>query len=116
VAELLGLVDGFFLPTTKEAWGLVINEAMACGVPVVVSPRAGATRDLVEHGVTGYVVEPSDTRTLAAITTRLLSGDPECARVGRAGAESVRAKASLERTATVFVDAVRCAMERPGHG
>ena len=61
VAELLGVADGLLLPTKREAWGLVINEAMACGVPVVASPWAGATRDLIDHGLTGYVVEPSDT-------------------------------------------------------
>ncbi len=59
VAELLGLVDGLVLPTKQEVWGLVINEAMACGVPVVASPWAGATRDLIEDGVTGYVVDPT---------------------------------------------------------
>jgi glycosyltransferase involved in cell wall biosynthesis len=110
VAELLGLTDGLLLATKREAWGLVINEAMACGVPVVASPLAGATRDLIVDGVTGYVVEPSDTRGLADIISRLVAGDPECEQVGRAGAQAVRDKASLEKTAGAFVSAIRCAM------
>jgi glycosyltransferase involved in cell wall biosynthesis len=111
VAELLGVANGFVLPTKREAWGLVINEAMACGVPVVTSPWAGATRDLITHGLTGYVVEPNDTRSLATVMSRLVSGDPVCAAVGQAGAEAIRAKASLERSAEGFVSAVKCALE-----
>ncbi|OFW57006.1 MAG: hypothetical protein A2133_08445 [Actinobacteria bacterium RBG_16_64_13] len=111
VAELLGLVDGFLFPTKREAWGLVINEAMACGVPVVASPWAGATRDLIEDGVTGFVVEPTDTEKLAATITRLLSDDPVPKQIGHKGAEAVRAKASLEKAAEGFVAAVRCALE-----
>ena len=112
VVELLGVADGFILPTKQEAWGLVINEAMACGVPVVASPQAGATRDLIQHGVTGYVVEPTDRQALAAIITLLLSDDTPCKAVGRAGAEAVRAKASLARAADGFVSAVLYATKR----
>ncbi len=110
VAELLGFADGLLLPTKHEAWGLVVNEAMACGVPVVVSPWAGATRDLIEDGVSGYVVEPTDADALAAIVSRLLSDDPSCREVGRAGARAVRAKASLEKAAEGFASAVLCAL------
>ncbi len=113
VAELLGLVDGFLLPTKREAWGLVVNEAMACGVPTVSSPWAGATRDLIEDGVTGYVVEPTDTPALAAIISRLLSDDSRVREVGKAGATAVRAKASLEKAAEGFVSAIRCALDGP---
>jgi glycosyltransferase involved in cell wall biosynthesis len=113
VAELLGVADGFILPTKEEIWGLVINEAMACGVPVVTSPWAGATRDLIEDGISGYVVEPTDTAALAAIMSRLLTDDPRCKEVGRKGAEVVRARASLERSAEGFVSAVKCAIAGP---
>jgi glycosyltransferase involved in cell wall biosynthesis len=116
VAELLGLVDGFLLPTKQEAWGLVINEAMACGVPVVVSPLAGATRDLIEDGVTGYVVDPTDVQAMAGAVTRLLSDDHECRGVGEAGADAVRAKASLDKSAEGFVAGVLCALGRRGDG
>jgi glycosyltransferase involved in cell wall biosynthesis len=116
VAELLGVVDGFILPTKREAWGLVINEAMACGVPVVASPCAGATRDLIEPGITGYVVEPHDIAGLAAMISQLVSDDPASKRVGQAGAEAVRAKASLGKAAEGFVSAVLCAIGMPQDG
>ena len=111
VAELLGVADGFVLPTKREAWGLVINEAMACGVPVVASPQAGATRDLIEDGVTGFVVDPDDKQKLAATMSRLLTDDPDCERIGQAGGKAVRERASLDRAAEGFVSAIMCALE-----
>ena len=46
------------LASIKETWGLVINEAMACGLPVIVSSRCGATKTLVQNGVNGFVFDP----------------------------------------------------------
>jgi glycosyltransferase involved in cell wall biosynthesis len=45
-----GLADGFILPSSSEEWGLVVNEAMASGLPVVVSETAGCAEDLLEPG------------------------------------------------------------------
>jgi glycosyltransferase involved in cell wall biosynthesis len=45
-------------PTKGDCWGLVANEAMAVGVPVITTPAAGAKEDLVRHGENGFVLEP----------------------------------------------------------
>jgi glycosyltransferase involved in cell wall biosynthesis len=45
-----GLADAFILPSLMEEWGLVVNEAMASGLPVVVSESAGCAEDLLERG------------------------------------------------------------------
>ena len=42
--------DAFILPSLTEEWGLVVNEAMACGIPVIVSETAGCAEDLIEPG------------------------------------------------------------------
>ena len=57
-------MDCLVLPTiTREAFGLVICEAMYCGVPVI-SSGSGAQREMIEHGESGYIVDPLDVDTL----------------------------------------------------
>ncbi len=53
------------LPSLSEPWGLVVNEALAYGCPVIVSNRCGCVPDLVEPNVTGYQIEPLDVVDMA---------------------------------------------------
>ena len=55
----------FVLPSTREPWGLVVNEAMAAGLPVIVSNRCGCAEDLVEPAKNGYVFNPAHSGELA---------------------------------------------------
>ena len=57
------------LPSLKDTWGLVVNEAMASGLPVLVSDRCGCASHLVEENENGYVISPESTE---AITNRLI--------------------------------------------
>ena len=50
----------FVHPALNDQWGLVVNEAMAAGLPVIVSKKAGCAQDLVEHGRNGYVFHPEN--------------------------------------------------------
>jgi glycosyltransferase involved in cell wall biosynthesis len=52
------------LPSTSEPWGLVVNEAMVCGLPVIVSERCGCAIDLVVHGQNGLVFDPYNQQEL----------------------------------------------------
>lgn len=49
--------DVFVLPTREDIWGLVINEAMAYGIPVISTNKCGAAIQLIEHGKNGYIFD-----------------------------------------------------------
>ena len=69
-AQLLPLyafASCFVLPSTLEPWGLVVNEAMASGVPVLVSSRCGCARDLVQGSGAGTVFDPANERSLSQL-------------------------------------------------
>jgi len=63
--------DVFVLPSRDEPWGLVVNEAMAAGLPVVVSDRVGCADDIVVDGGTGLIVPAESPEPLADAIGRL---------------------------------------------
>lgn len=65
--------DLLVLPSLDEPWGLVVNEAMCCGVPAVVSSRVGARLDLVIPGITGAVFRAGDAADLERVLAPLVS-------------------------------------------
>jgi glycosyltransferase involved in cell wall biosynthesis len=73
--SIYGEADAFAFPTLGDPFGIVLLEAAASGLPVVASPRAGATWDLVEDGRTGFVVDPDDIARHGATLARL-AGEP----------------------------------------
>jgi len=73
VATYYAASDIFALPTQYEAWGLVIVEALACGVPVLTSRLAGAAVTVIE-GETGYLLDnPNDSAEIASKLAQLLN-------------------------------------------
>ncbi len=70
---LYAAADALVLPSDgRETWGLVVNEAMSCGVPAVVADAVGCAPDLVEPGVTGEVFRCGDVADLARALGRCL--------------------------------------------
>jgi len=89
VPRLCAAADVFVLPTRYEPFGMVIAEAMATEVPVVVSGCAGAA-ELIRHGENGYVVErPDDIAAFRAAMQQALADPSAAAAVGRAARASV---------------------------
>lgn len=68
------LAGAYIQASTTEQWGLVVNEAMASGLPVLVSDRCGCATDLVQEGVNGYTFDPFDVSQLAQMMT-VMSAD-----------------------------------------
>jgi len=106
------LAGAFVLPSTSDQWGLVVNEAMASGLPVLVSSRCGCVPDLVRDGENGFTFDPENTSGLAACLARVAGFDPfDRERMGRRSRELVAAF-----TPDTFADglsaAVACARRR----
>ena len=103
--------DVFALLSRHEPWGVVVNEAAASGLPLVLSDHVGAAYDLVRDGENGFVV-PTEDVDAAVAALRKLAGDRELRlRMGERSRELVRAwdyDASVEG----FVAAVRDATAR----
>ena len=61
------------LPSLSETWGLVVNEAMAAGLPVLVSNRCGCVPDLVYETCNGFTFDPHNTEVLARLMAKIAS-------------------------------------------
>ena len=61
------LADAFVHASTTEQWGLVVNEAMATGLPVIVSNRCGCMPDLVAKGKNGFTFDPASVTSLGKL-------------------------------------------------
>jgi glycosyltransferase involved in cell wall biosynthesis len=103
IATLFQTCTALVLPSHSEPWGLVVNEALSYGCPVVVSSACGCVPDLVREGVTGYAFEVGDTGDLvrALDSVRQFSGDRQA--VARNCLEIV-ADYTPERAATQILD------------
>jgi len=85
-----GLANCFIIPSTIEPWGLVVNEAMAAGLPVLVSNRCGCAPDLVQEGVNGFTFDPTNVIQLADLMTQQVAGfDNKLIRMGQASRENI---------------------------
>jgi glycosyltransferase involved in cell wall biosynthesis len=74
--ELYALAERTIVPSRFEPWGVVVNEALACGCPVVVSDAVGAARDLVRPGHDGWIFPAGDVDSLAkALVSPAPGGD-----------------------------------------
>ncbi len=71
LAAYYALAEALILPTYTDTWGLVVNEGMACGLPLVVSDSAGCAPDMVREGWNGLLVPPRDIARLASALNTL---------------------------------------------
>src|SRR5204863_1394550 len=81
--------DVFVLPSTYEPRGAVINEAMACGLPVIVTDRCGSIGDIVLDGDNAFVYPAGDANALAGFMDRLADDDALRARMARRSREII---------------------------
>ncbi|MCX6215720.1 glycosyltransferase family 4 protein [Spirosoma sp.] len=89
VPEVLALSDVLVLPSRSEPWGLVVNEAMACGLPVIVSDHCGCVKDLVHHEKNGFVFDPDQPAQLTQYLLRFMDGTVNVRQMRQFARESI---------------------------
>ena len=97
----------FIFPSDYDIWGLVLNEAMAAGLPCVASIHAGATTDLIENGVNGFNVEFSETTRVTDTLNWLLNHPEERQMLGLKAQKKIETEVSLEHSALGFLRALQ---------
>jgi glycosyltransferase involved in cell wall biosynthesis len=83
------LAEAFVLPSMYEEWGLVVNEAMACGLPILVSNTVGSAEDLVIDGLNGFQFSPESADDLAEKIIQLEKNPELRLRMGTASEERI---------------------------
>ena len=95
LAVYYALADALVFPTHSDPWGLVVNEAMACGVPIVASNAGGCVADLVQDGWNGYVVPKGAPDKLAEALNRIACSPDLSATMGARSAQRIEQNSPL---------------------
>jgi 1,2-diacylglycerol 3-alpha-glucosyltransferase len=104
--EYYGLAKCFVIPSShSEQWGLVVNEAMASGLPVLVSRACGCCPNLVKEGGNGFSFDPLNLEELSRLMGRMSSDEVDLEAMGRASLEIIKGWAP-EAFAAGFLNAI----------
>jgi glycosyltransferase involved in cell wall biosynthesis len=110
--KIYAAIDVFVFPTLGEPFGLVVLEAMACGLPVIASDTAGEISARVTDGMNGFLVRPGETKQLLERMTLLAQDADLRQRMGMASAQKVAGQ-SPELWAEAFEQAVEAIFAMP---
>jgi N-acetyl-alpha-D-glucosaminyl L-malate synthase BshA len=103
VIPLLSAADLFLLPSAQESFGLAALEAMACEVPVVAS-NVGGLPEVIDHGRSGFLHDPTDLDGMAASGAALLEDPRLHARIARTARDHVLDCFGVERIVPLYED------------
>jgi glycosyltransferase involved in cell wall biosynthesis len=96
ISTILRASDMLVHPALREGFANVGLQAMASGIPVVTT-SVGGMPEMVQHEITGLVVPPGDSKSLAQAIEELLSNPGRCSMMGRLGQDIVRERFSVEK-------------------
>ena len=115
LAPVYALADMLVFPTHSDPWGLVVNEGMAAGLPVITTTAAGCAADLVSNKRNGLVIPAGDSKNLAAAMS-LLACSPELRKqFGACSREKIK-KNSPEACARGLAEAAASVARKAAHG
>ena len=114
--EVYAQADLLAFPTLLDEWGLVVNEAMASGMPVLGSIYSQAVEELVEEGRTGWLFDPLDPASLSAGIDRALNTPPDALPAMRQAARNAAVGLNPTNAGDIMAEAVRAAAGRLRRG
>lgn len=101
IPKLLKSSDIFVLPSRREAFGLVVLEAMVTGLPVIAS-KTGGIPEIIENGRNGLLVEPENSKKLAKALMDLIANSDKREKLSKAGTETARKKFTAKKMAEEY--------------
>jgi Glycosyltransferase len=107
VMQYMRASDLFVLPTDYDPWGLVVNEALSCGLPVVTTEGCIAGLELIQNGINGYLVPVHDSEALYLIMEKVLSDEKHLELLSEQALCSIR-EYTYENIAKCHADAINC--------
>ncbi|MCS6966017.1 MAG: glycosyltransferase family 4 protein [Candidatus Kapabacteria bacterium] len=105
------LADVLLLPSLREVWGLVVNEALAAGLYVLCSTKVAAGHDMIQPGWNGDLFEPTDVEQLAHLLQRVRNNLAALRERRGAISEHACREFSIERAAERFVEGIQLARQ-----
>ena len=104
--SFLALSNCFLFQTDFDIWGLVLNEAMAAGIPCLSSINAGATEDLIEEGVTGFKVNFAKSSQVGEKINWILNNPTEMEKLGKNASNFIASNYSLSKCAELIISRI----------
>jgi len=103
------IADVFVLPTLEDVWGLVVNEAMCCGLPIITTNAAGCSIDLVENGYNGFIVNSGDVEQLYYALLNVFESPVKHDQMGIRSLEKIQRNFSVDKAVNGFLLAIKYA-------
>lgn len=107
--KLFAAADVFILPSRHDGWGVVVNQAVASGLPVISTSAVGAAHDLVLDGESGYIVAPGSSEPLRKAMEKFIVDPDRVRRFGKQSFEMTN-RISLERAVEDWLEVCSTAL------
>jgi len=112
LSVMYSIADIFVLPTLEDIWGFVINEAMACGLPVIATKASQAAQEMIQSGENGFLVKEANSEEMYVALKILLDDATRRKEMGKKSKDIVTNRFDAENTAKGFLAATKYSVAR----